>query len=368
MMKQARLDYIDIAKGLGMLTIIWGHIVTYGFTNSFVYAFHIPLFFFLSGCVFNRTKYASYKEFLIKKVKSLLIPYVIFSFLSWGIYVLYECIILNGSFKDCIQPLLQTFIAQGSGGYLTHNVPLWFISCLFIVENIYWFLSKYKVRIILTVIILCAIVGYFMNTQSYAINIIHGINLTELPWNIEVALSALIFYAIGSLLINKYSHERIIKTITDKRALWICLCIVLWLITAIGSQFNGHVSMGSNRLGNPFIFYPIAICGTAAMFILTILLSSSKYNTKPTLSFVKWFGRNSYYAMAIHNPIKGIVVIVVTALFTKLNILGSSNNNYAIALVSFMITMIIVVISIVVINWILKKCLRKPHFSQKNNE
>ena len=41
-----RLDYIDIAKALGMLTIMWGHIAA-GKSVTFVYSFHIPLFFFL---------------------------------------------------------------------------------------------------------------------------------------------------------------------------------------------------------------------------------------------------------------------------------------------------------------------------------
>lgn len=41
---RGRLDYIDISKGLGMLTIIWGHEVEFGITNSFVYASYIPGF------------------------------------------------------------------------------------------------------------------------------------------------------------------------------------------------------------------------------------------------------------------------------------------------------------------------------------
>ena len=46
-MDRRRIDYIDIAKGLGMMTIIWGHIMYAGISNAIVYAFHIPLFFFL---------------------------------------------------------------------------------------------------------------------------------------------------------------------------------------------------------------------------------------------------------------------------------------------------------------------------------
>lgn len=359
MIKQARLDYIDIAKGLGMFTIIWGHIVVWGVTNPFVYAFHIPLFFFLSGCVFNREKYSNYKEFLIKKIKSLLVPYVFFSLLTWCIFVVYERLINGTNIQDNIQPLLQTFIAQGSGGYLVHNVPLWFVTCLFVVENVYWFLSKLRTKFIIVVIaLLCAILGYFMNTHPYASSIIDGFDFTKLPWNIEVAFSALLFYALGSLLINKYTHEGLINYVANRRTFHIIVCVVLWGIVVIGSLYNGHVSMGSNQLGNPFLFYFSATCGVVAMLIMTILLGSSKYNEKKLLSFTKWFGRNSYYAMAIHNPVKGVIVILISTILSKLG-LHNVSDSYVMAIISFIITTIIVVIAIMCINWLLKKKLHK---------
>ena len=188
---RGRLDYIDISKGLGMLTIIWGHVVEFGITNSFVYAFHIPLFFALSGCVFDRQRYSNYKQFLIRKIKTLLIPYLLFSFMTWGIWIVYLNL-SSQSLVGCYQPLLQTFIAQGSGGYLVHNVPLWFVTCLFVVENIYWVLSKYTPKTIITISVLLAIVGYYLNTDPYCI--LYNFDMRELPWSIEVALSAIIFF------------------------------------------------------------------------------------------------------------------------------------------------------------------------------
>lgn len=137
------------------------------------------------------------------------------------------------------------------------------------------------------------------------------------------------------------------------------MCCILWGIVAVGSIYNGHVSMGSNQLGNPFVFYPTAICGVAAMLIMAILLGSSKYNKKPPLSFVKWFGRNSYYAMAVHNPIKGVIIILVTTIFSKLGVHIIGQNNYVVAIVSFIITTILVVVFIVGVNWLFKRNLTK---------
>lgn len=142
-MIEKRLDYIDIAKGLGMLAIVWGHICCKGWSNCLVYSFHIPLFFFLSGMMFNRDKYPSFMSFFKKRAKRLLIPYAVYSVLTWMIWVGFN-IIFHRPVESIWQPLLQTVIAKGSGGFLVHNVALWFIPCLLAVELIYYVISKYK--------------------------------------------------------------------------------------------------------------------------------------------------------------------------------------------------------------------------------
>ena len=54
-----RLNYIDIAKGFGMLAVVWGHIMLSGFSNMLVYAVDSPSFFFLSGMMYKREKYST---------------------------------------------------------------------------------------------------------------------------------------------------------------------------------------------------------------------------------------------------------------------------------------------------------------------
>lgn len=155
-----RLDYIDIAKGLGMLTIIWGHIVHEGWSNQFVYSFHIPLFFFLSGMVFNASKYQTVGELIKKRVKTLLIPYLIFSIITWLLWVGMR--VVSHDTTNYWYPLLQTFIAQGSAGFLRHNLPLWFVTCLFVVEIMYYYINKLpKIGAALS-LITCSVIGNYM--------------------------------------------------------------------------------------------------------------------------------------------------------------------------------------------------------------
>ena len=52
-----RYNYIDISKGIGILMVVWAHILLVGVSHSMIYAFHMPLFFFISGFLFNKEKY-----------------------------------------------------------------------------------------------------------------------------------------------------------------------------------------------------------------------------------------------------------------------------------------------------------------------
>ena len=281
-----RLDYNDLAKAFGMLAIIWGHIRLTGWSNAFVYAWHIPLFFFLSGMVFNKCKYADFRTFFMKKVKSLLVPYVIFSFLTWFVWAAFS-LVTHAQVDSYWMPLAQTFIAQGSGGFLVHNVPLWFVTCLFVMEVIYYFLSGFKKVWILLVSIAMASVSYYMITY------VDVVDITLLPWNLEVACLGLPFFAIGHLTVQKFGHQ----------------------------QMQNWVDS-----------------------------TESCRNDAKWMHWIKWFGRNSFTAMAIHNPIKGFVCVIVGVLLGCGSAAVSNNGSYSV--VAFVLTLTITIVGISLVNWV----------------
>jgi len=74
-----RVSYIDVAKGLGILLIVFGHNRILSNENSeihrIIYSFHVPLFFFISGLFLNPNE--NFWVFFIKKADSLLKPYFV---------------------------------------------------------------------------------------------------------------------------------------------------------------------------------------------------------------------------------------------------------------------------------------------------
>ena len=302
--KQNRFDYIDLAKAVGMLTIMWGHIAT-GKSVTFVYAFHIPLFFFLSGMVFVKDKYRDFSSFVKRRVHTLIIPYIIYSFATWVIWAVFSYV-THAQVQSYWMPLLQTFIAQGSEGYLVHNVPLWFVSCLFVIELAYYWIAKLPDIWNAVVCLALAAAGYVL------VNYCTFFDFTTLPWSIEVAMMALIFYSTGNLFVKLIGHETFKNLVLKRQVVSGVFVIVLFSIVYIGGQLNGKVSMGHAQINNPFLFYPIGYLGTLAMLGLTMLLSAWVKDSKIGTA-TKWFGQNSFIAMAIHNPIKGFVIVVLAS-------------------------------------------------------
>lgn len=336
-----------------MLLIVWGHIRLGDWSNVFVYAFHIPLFCFLSGKVFSKKRYPDFKSFLLKRVNSLVKPYIVFSVLTWIVWAAFSYV-THANIDSYWIPLAETFIAQGSGGFLLHNVPLWFVTCLFVVEIIYYFLADLKRLWIMTITIVMAAISY------WAINNLECFDVTLLPWNIEVSMLAIPFYAAGHWIVKAKTRQGIMNMVNIRKITTIVLAAVFAYVAYVGSQYNGSISFGHADLGkNVFVTYGCGLAGTLMWLIGCILLADTKINKAGVklLEWTKWFGRNSFNAMAIHNPIKGFVCVVVGVALHCGSAAVSANSYYS--FLAFLLTLVVTVIGMVFINWFKSKISRK---------
>lgn len=344
--KTNRINYIDVAKGFGMLMVVWGHIMLEGLSFVLVYAIDIPLFFFLAGMMFQNKKYSSLLQLLRARAKSLLLPYAIFSVTTWVIWVGYNFIL--GNAENYFDPLLQTVIAQGSGGYLVHNVPLWFVTCLFVTEIAYYFIAKTKAAVNIAICVLCAAIGCFMLNNDLAFD------FTKLPWNIEAAMSALLFYSMGNLFkVHVGLNWLPAFTKNRKGASWICI-LILTVLLLIFAPVNGHVTLGSNSLGNSAVlFYVLGFFGIASTMLFSSSIEQARLSFISKITdFIRWIGKNSFYFMATHVPIKGVIIVVLSKI-RKCPGTGITSN-YLYSGITFVITMIICTVTVFLINKLLQ--------------
>ncbi|MFI3200875.1 MAG: acyltransferase family protein [Eubacteriales bacterium] len=131
-----RLEYLDIAKGIGILLIVMGHAmlgvpdVILWFTKTF----HLPLFYIVSGIVIAHGKEVEQPFLTIckRKCRQLLVPYFIFSFIAIA-FVIKE-FLMELDNRAYIGVLLVRFIQTFT---LSGTSVLWFLPSLLIGELIF---------------------------------------------------------------------------------------------------------------------------------------------------------------------------------------------------------------------------------------
>ena len=116
-MKQ-RIEELDITKAIGIIMVVVGHTQLPTFMSNFIWSFHMPLFYIISGIILSQKKYTSFKLFLTRKIRTLIIPYIIFSIIIFEGYKLLSLPINNHPIQEVI-----------SGWY---GIALWFLPNLFL--------------------------------------------------------------------------------------------------------------------------------------------------------------------------------------------------------------------------------------------
>lgn len=387
--KTVRFAFIDIAKAIGILLVVFAHINIQGLTYQTIYSFHIPLFFVLAGMTFKRSSYKNFKHFLWQKTKRLLFPYLLYSIVTFLWFALVECETYEISIawkEHRVTSFFQTFLAQGSDEFLYHNPALWFIPCLFVTETLYYLVSSLKKP---AKIITCALLGVigWLFTQSFLTRYVLEIgsftmNTASLPWQAEVALVALPFMLVGNLMADGANRLKSVEDFVLRRKALSWIFVVLAIaaligLTLLGEGFHvpdakGHMSMGSKHLGNielfpanPVVasiallslFYGGAILGSLMVITLSVLIGwIIRERVEMHRSWLVWLGERSYAVMAIHFPVKRRMVVLVGQAIKKWwpevvrsgkGYTNYASNNMLPSLVAFVFTMILTLVIVI---------------------
>ena len=287
---EKRINYIDVIKGIALLFVIIGHMVEYN-SNIFnwIFSFHMPLFFIASGMSIKIDKYDNIIDFIKRKIKTLLLPYLLFTILGFIISIIVG---LNNkfTFKNIIIDLVYN--AQPE---LLHMGQLWFLVALFFSSIYYYIIEKYIVNKRTALFKVCtyliiSIIGFNIVKYIYTPNIIK-VPLHRLPFKMDSALTALIFIKIGST-IQKYKFIEIINKISNFK--YILLLLFLLIINIItGVHLNGYVNICQCVYGSYINYYISSLFGS----LFVILLSYKIRNCK----IFCYYGKNTLHMFALHS-------------------------------------------------------------------
>lgn len=272
-----RFAFIDVAKGLGIIAVVAGHVFSAGLLRSAIFTFHMPLFFFISGYLF---KPKSGRAFLTAKLRQLIVPY--FSFL-----ILVYAGQNQDSFHDAL-PLSRSLSLWGKallGGRWLYGYTsaFWFAPVLFLVLlTANWLLKKLtKQRVLL--------VSAALLTAAYA-NAYFFPSL-KVPFNANVVPAALPLFLTGYYLKDRSLNEY-------------PLVGYLFLALLIGAAFFNSLPVMDMKMaayGLPVLSFAAAL----AVVLLLFRLSSFIAERGPLLSdALAALGKASLVIMFLHQPVQ----------------------------------------------------------------
>ena len=298
-----RIEFIDLAKGVCIILIVLQH--TFHPYPPFLHMLSLPLFFVLSGLFFR--EYGGYVRLLVKKVNTLLIPFIFFYL---GSYLMLDALqlLLHGSVPTEGGGLLDVFRIR-----LFHNNPLWFLLALFWQHLIFGAITKLSKKWQVQVL-LVAVVG--------AIGWALGHYEVFVPCDVDLGMTELPFFYFGYLLkrtpilyTNKYDRYNIVFAL-------VLIGIALSIYYLCGRRVP---KMSVNVLPRPWV---VIMCGCAS-FVVAALLICKIIKRIPVVNYV---GRYSIIVLCAHmlvfvfvanlTDMIGLNFYMSNALFTLLICLG----------------------------------------------
>lgn len=143
-----RLRWIDSAKGIAIFLIVLGH--TAGgltragilqntpfliFLNQWVYAFHVPVFFFIAGLFVLRSAQRSFGGFVVDKLKVIVYPYVLWTLIQFVIMSLAAGQTNNEVGEFSLQGLASALL-------IAPIMEFWFLYVLFLIYVLFALVIK----------------------------------------------------------------------------------------------------------------------------------------------------------------------------------------------------------------------------------
>jgi fucose 4-O-acetylase-like acetyltransferase len=302
----ARIEWIDAARGIGIILVVFGHILTkplYGLDISYaIFTFHMPLFIFLSAMVL---KDADWKTVARTRFRSLLIPYFVYVLLvgiPLTIATLPEGLAATAKFGA------RLFL--GGGFFFTELGPFWYVPTFFVSVVIY---SALRRRLqgdgtpaFVAVMAITLLAAYIVSALRISLPI---------PYCLHVVPAMVFLIWVGRRIPwqTLLSPPWLLASIAV-----IIACIALDSRTATPSF---AMDLKGGLLGTPILGILLAIAGSHICFVISDALSRQK-NISKVLALI---GRNTLPLLFLHQSVHYALLAI------------GVDNQYLVAMIAIML-------------------------------
>jgi fucose 4-O-acetylase-like acetyltransferase len=294
--------WIDISKGIGILLVEFSHFG--GFPYFWVTGpFYVSIFFIISGYTYKDYG-ITYKEFIIKKAKRLLVPYLFFNVIYWVINI----ILNHNLFINTVAVLYSRYCLYPWGHKdnviffsMLNNAPTWFLTAMFATFVFFKKLSEYDHVKQWLIIAAFIPLTYFLNKLPVL-----------LPWSIDCALLFAVFMFIGYRM--KDMEDLFFK---QKKIILVLLFIALATVHYFLTRYNGNTNLSVRVLGKSvFVLILTASTGSCLCMMVSKCIENNFLGT--LLSVI---GKHSMSIFCTH-------LIIFTVISKLLPVPGLKNFNH----------------------------------------
>jgi fucose 4-O-acetylase-like acetyltransferase len=262
---QARIIYADFLKGALIFLVVFGHCIQNFscmadgecFSNSkiagLIYSFHMPLFFAISGyfSFVSMRKYLLVKQFTVKRIFPLLIPFLTFVVFDW--------IIIQSSFR---------------------------------IISIYWFVKDLIIFLCLTFVL------KKLKADKMCVFLIISFLMMALPSNSIAGLGKFYLFFCTGYLLNRMDIQKCCRIC--RKQIWLILvtCIVLYCIVLY--CYNNTFFFGSKILSSEQFFHTVLSFGLAFGLCILFAVGIYYYISKRQNVLINIFTEIGKYTLAIY--------------------------------------------------------------------
>ena len=287
--KRERLQYIDIAKAIAIFLVVLGHpraVEDYGTVERFLYAFHMPLFFMMSGIFLKQKSHygiQSWKNFFKKNLLGLFVP-----------YIMWAAIYMSFTYINVGKVLYGSWIVLRNAHSLS---SLWFLPVLFMArtyqEDMMHMAWKFKWNP-RKVAFVCAFLFFVLGMILPHNNTGDGIGM---PWGFDIAFVAstfMIFGYLGRPYLEKLAERGILLKLGIAAASLILLLIGIHF--AHYSEAYPFMLMANAEFGSPILCLINGFTGS----LMVIMIAQIINHFLKHRNWILYIGQNTMGIYLIH--------------------------------------------------------------------
>lgn len=269
-----RLHWIDSSRGLGMICVYIYHT---GYNTPYHQVFDyflIPIFFFVSGYLFNESR--NIEDGLKRIYRRLFIPYVILGFLT-GLKPSY---LHMGGVVECLEKSIES---------LTLGISLWFVACLILMELIALLMGQ-MFRNMREKNVVISKIGIIV-ASSIFILLCRKITKEDYPelriWCWYNAVCGIGYYYLGNL----YRKYELSVNIFERHS---GIIVVSYILIALFCSFGlgSHIDFASANFEEPFV------CLILSWFALIAVVCFTK--RIGAIGWIEQIGRDTLFLFAVN--------------------------------------------------------------------